>query len=127
VGEGPDAVTLRWAKSRLSVADIDELVRLQRWMEPWTVPFGRTMPRMSKVNTDRRRRVPPIVTAVVQPVARRLSRIEALLIEMRYEQDVQLKRVTSLQVQLDTLTEHVGVNDTNMRRVSLRRKKRVRC
>jgi hypothetical protein len=77
---------------------------------------------MSKANIDRRRRVPPIVVAVVQPVARRLARIEALLIEMRHEQDVQLKRVTSLQVRLDTLTEHVA----NMQRISSRRKKRVR-
>lgn len=38
-------------------------------------------------------RVAPNVAAVVQPVAKRLSRMEALLIEMRYEQDVQLKLV----------------------------------
>ena len=57
---------------------------------------------MSK--TDRRS-VPPIVAAVVQPVARRLSRMEALLIEMRYEQDVQLKRFNALLARLDALTE----------------------
>ena len=44
---------------------------------------------MPKAKTDRRRRVAPIVAAVVQPVAKRLSHMEALLIEMRYEQDVQ--------------------------------------
>jgi hypothetical protein len=59
---------------------------------------------MSK--TDRRS-VPPIVAAVVQPVARRLSRMEALLIEMRYEQDVQLKRFNALLTRLDALTEPV--------------------
>lgn len=52
---------------------------------------------MSKLNTKRLRKshplvaavVPPVVAAVVQPVAKRLARIEALLIEMRFEQDVQ--------------------------------------
>jgi hypothetical protein len=33
--------------------------------------------------------------------------MEALLIEMRHEQDVKLKRITTLQVQVDALTEHV--------------------
>src|SRR3984893_14001876 len=60
------------------------------------------VPRMSK--TDRRS-VLPIVAAVVQPVARRLSRMEALLIEMRYEQDVQLKRFNALLARLDALAE----------------------
>jgi hypothetical protein len=55
----------------------------------------------------RRRSVRPVVAAVVQPVAKRLARIEALLIEMRYEQDVQLRRAAALEVQLDTLTERV--------------------
>ena len=41
------------------------------------------------------------MAAVVQPVAKRLSRMEALLIEMRYEQDVQLKRISALQLQVD--------------------------
>jgi hypothetical protein len=56
-------------------------------------------------------------------VARRLSRMEALLIEMRHEQDVQLKRSTALQAQLDALTEHVSVNLTKIR-LSLREKRR---
>jgi hypothetical protein len=64
---------------------------------------------MPKANADRRRRIPPVVAAVVQPVARRLSRIEALLVEIRFELDVQLKRVTALQAHLDTLTEDVQV------------------
>ena len=69
-----------------------------------------------------RRKAPPLVAAVVKPVATRLSRMEALLIEMRHEQDVQLKRVTSLEAKLDALTEHV----TNIQHSSLRKKRRVR-
>ena len=42
------------------------------------------------------------MAAVVQPVAKRLSRMEALVIEMRHEQDVQLKRISALQLQVDT-------------------------
>ena len=82
---------------------------------------------MSKANTVRRQGVfQPIVAAVVQPVARRLARMEALLLEMRYEQDVQLKRSSALQEQLDTLTEQVQANITSIRRISLRRKKLAR-
>ena len=75
---------------------------------------------MPRENTERRRRVRPIVAAVVQPVAKRLARMEALLIEMRHEQDVQLKRMTGLQVRLDAVTDHVY--STNNRRMSQRRK-----
>jgi hypothetical protein len=60
------------------------------------------------IHNSRRRSVRPIVAAVVQPVAKRLSRMEALLIEMRYEQDIQLRRSAALQDQLDTLTELVA-------------------
>ncbi len=63
-----------------------------------------------------RRKLPPIVAAVVQPVARRLLRIEALLIEMRHEQDFQLKRVTALQIQLETLAEYVKTFRKSRRR-----------
>jgi hypothetical protein len=45
--------------------------------------------------------------------------MEALLIEMRHEQDVQLKRVTSLQSNFEALTDHVRVS---LRRISRRRK-----
>ena len=86
------------------------------------LPSGGRVFGMSKAKTDRRRRVPPIVIAVVQPVARRLSRIEALLIEMRNEQDVQLRRTTALQAQLDALNESF----TDSQRMSLRRKTRRR-
>jgi hypothetical protein len=72
-----------------------------------TIVLAITVPRMSTHN-PRRRSVQPIVAAVVQPVAKRLSRMEALLIEMRYEQDVQLRRAAALQTQLDTLTELVS-------------------
>jgi hypothetical protein len=52
-----------------------------------------------------RRRMPFIVSAVVQPVSKRLSRMEALLIEMRTEQDVKLRKINKLQQQFDELTE----------------------
>lgn len=80
--------------------------------------LGLECPEMPRANTDRRRRVPPVVVAVVQPVTKRLSRMEALLIEMRHEQDVKLKRITGLQEQVDTLSEHVTVISTIMRRIS---------
>ena len=55
----------------------------------------------------RRPRIPRVVVAVVQPVTRRLSRIEDLLIEMRGVQDTHLKRIATLQKQLDELSEKV--------------------
>jgi hypothetical protein len=70
---------------------------------------------MPKDNGPRRRRI-PLVAAVVQPVAKRLARMEALLIEMRHEQDVKLKRIISLQDQIDKLTEHVRANRATARR-----------
>jgi hypothetical protein len=54
-----------------------------------------------------RRKVPSIVAAVVRPVSTRLSRMEELLIEMRAEQDVKLKKINKLQQQFDTLMETV--------------------
>ena len=54
-----------------------------------------------------RRKVPPIIAAVVRPVSTRLSRMEDLLIEMRAEQDVKLKKINKLQEQFDELTETV--------------------
>ena len=44
--------------------------------------------------------------------------MEALLIEMRHEQDVQLKRLTALQRRVDVLTDHVSVN---LRRIARRK------
>jgi len=55
----------------------------------------------------RRRKVLPVVPAVVQPVTKRLSRIEDLLTEIRYEQDVKHKKIAAIQVQLDELAETV--------------------
>jgi hypothetical protein len=76
---------------------------------------------MRTPNTKRRRRshplvaavvpalvdavVPPVVASVVQPVAKRLARIEALLIEMRFELDRQAKRVSALKEKLDALAD----------------------
>jgi hypothetical protein len=61
---------------------------------------------MAKENTPRHRKVPAVV-AVVRPVARRLERMEALLIEMRHEQDVKLKRIGALERQIGELTEYI--------------------
>lgn len=55
----------------------------------------------------RSRNVPPIVATLVRPVSTRLSRMENLMIEMRGEQDVNLKKIGRLQEQLDALTETV--------------------
>jgi LmbE family N-acetylglucosaminyl deacetylase len=60
-----------------------------------------------KKTASGRRRVRPVLATVVQPVARRLARVEALLIEVRHEQDVKLKKIAALQSQLDTLNEYV--------------------
>jgi hypothetical protein len=68
----------------------------------------------------RRQKTPSIVATV--SVAGRLSRMEALLIEMRHEQDVHLKRLTELQEQIDNLTEHVTDNSRSIRRMSVRNK-----
>jgi hypothetical protein len=45
------------------------------------------------------------VATVIRPVARRLTRIEDLLIEMRGVLDVHLKRIAALQKQVDILFE----------------------
>jgi hypothetical protein len=65
------------------------------------------------------------VAAVVQLSLGVWSRIEALLIEMRHEQDVQLKRSVKIQLQIDALTEHVRVNITNRRRINRRAENRA--
>jgi hypothetical protein len=48
-------------------------------------------------------KVLPAIVAIVRPVTTRLSRIEALLIEMRSALDLQIKHTTRLQTQVDTL------------------------
>jgi hypothetical protein len=52
-----------------------------------------------------RPKLPLVVTAVVRPVNARLSRMEDLLIEMRHEQDVQLKLSAALQEQIRSSEE----------------------
>ena len=64
---------------------------------------------MPPTKTGRRRKIQPIVAAVVQPVAKRLARIEDLLLEMRHEQDVQLKLTATIQQRLDGVIEEVAV------------------
>jgi len=58
------------------------------------------MPKSKKTSVP----IPPVVAAVVRPVSTRLSRMEDLLIEMRHEQDVKLKKINKLQEQIDELT-----------------------
>jgi methylthioribose-1-phosphate isomerase len=60
-----------------------------------------------RIKKKARRKVPFIVAAVVRPVSTRLSRMEDLLIEMRAQQDVKLKKINKLQEQFDELTEAV--------------------
>ena len=47
----------------------------------------------------------PVVRSMPLPLDVRLGRIEDLLLEMRHEQDVILKRLAKAQAQLDALTE----------------------
>jgi hypothetical protein len=49
----------------------------------------------------------PSIVAAVRPVSTRLSRMEDLLIEMRAEQDVKLKKINKLQQQFEELTQTV--------------------
>ena len=51
-----------------------------------------------------RGKVSPTVLAIVRPVTTRLSRIEALLLEMRSALDQQIKHTARLQTQVDTLS-----------------------
>jgi hypothetical protein len=62
---------------------------------------------MPKKKKTARVTIPPVVAAFVRPVATRLSRMEDLLIEMRNEQDVKLKKINKLQQQVDELTAAV--------------------
>ena len=51
------------------------------------------------------------MATVVRPVATRLNRIEALLIEMRGALDFHLKRIIALQRQVDILVERIASGD----------------
>ena len=55
-----------------------------------------------------RPRIPPNVAAIVRPINTRLSRMEDLLVEMRAEQDLKLKKIKKLQEQVSDLTETIG-------------------
>jgi hypothetical protein len=55
--------------------------------------------------TKTRATIPPVVAAVVRPVHSRLSRMEDLLVEMRHEQLVTLRKLSRLQEPVDALTE----------------------
>jgi len=59
------------------------------------------MPRKQTIGV----KAPVVVTAVLRPVAARLNRIEALLIEVRLVLDLHLKRIDKLQGLVDTLSE----------------------
>ena len=58
-----------------------------------------------RTNKMARRKVPAIVATVMRPVSTRLSRMEDLLIEIRAEQDVKLKKINKLQQRFDQLME----------------------
>jgi len=60
------------------------------------------------IRSKARQKIAPLVAAVVRPVSTRLSRMEDLLVEMRSEQDVKLKKINKLQEQVDDLTEAIG-------------------
>jgi hypothetical protein len=59
---------------------------------------------MPTKNYNRQTQKSPVVAVLLRPVKVRLSRIENLLLEVRHEQDVVLKRLTKAQAQLDALT-----------------------
>jgi hypothetical protein len=65
---------------------------------------------MPKKFPARRRKVSPIAAAVLTPIVKRLARMEALLFEMRHEQDVKLKKINAIRSQIESLTEHVTAN-----------------
>jgi len=55
-----------------------------------------------------------------QPVpfdANRLSQMEDLMLEIRHEQDLQLKRITALQVHLEELTQMADLASKALRRL----------
>jgi hypothetical protein len=79
-----------------------------------------TLRPMLKENTPRRRSTLPVVAAALQPVTKRLARMEALLIEMRHEQDVKFKRLAALQAQIDGVAERIEHSRATLRHPSRR-------
>jgi hypothetical protein len=62
-------------------------------------------PHMPTRTTPPLRKPAQIVTAVVQPMTKRLARLEAILLEMQYEQDVQTRRIHALRAQIEALSD----------------------
>ncbi len=62
-----------------------------------------------KTHPAGRRRAPALV-AVVRPVTKRLTKIEELLLEIRHEIDVKLKRLNDIHVRLDAVEGGVEAN-----------------
>jgi Mg2+ and Co2+ transporter CorA len=56
------------------------------------------------------RPISPIVAAVVRPVSKRLSEIHDLVVEMRYLDDIKLKRLDVIERRIDALTAVVSAN-----------------
>ena len=73
---------------------------------------------MAPTRTPKRRPVPPVAAAVIQPVTKRLARIEALLLEMRFEMDVKLRRIVQLREKVEVLAERVTEQGALIRRLS---------
>jgi hypothetical protein len=61
---------------------------------------------MAKKSAPHHRRQ-PIAVLIVKPVTARLARLESLLVEIRHEQDVKLKRLRKLEDALDALSDLV--------------------
>jgi hypothetical protein len=76
-----------------------------KFLEDWsaTFPTQGGIDGMPTKNMTRRPNVPRVLIAAVQPVAKRLSRMEDLLIEMRREQDRHLRRISRLERQIEEL------------------------
>jgi len=56
------------------------------------------------------RTVAPIVAAAVRPVSKRLSEILDLVVEMRYLEDIKLKRLAHIEQRIDMFTAAVAAN-----------------
>jgi hypothetical protein len=105
-GKQPQASGVRSPSGGLAPLEGVSCRRCPRQHSGWPSTVGR-VPTMAKEHAPRRRRVPAVV-AVVQPaVAKRLARMESILIEMRHEQDIKLKRIGAIERRLDELTYHV--------------------
>jgi len=63
-----------------------------------------------KKRTSAPRSVPPIVAAVVRPVSKRLAEIHDLVVEMRYLDDIKLRRLDLIERRLEVLSNAVSSN-----------------